>query len=424
MSNQLAIGALTATLQRRAQEAARTTVREALAQVGPPLAQLARRSLPLVNIYLYRVRQNPQLRSEHVPGRQRDGSAGRASRISLDVSYLISFYGDSSDFAPERMMAAVALAFDAEPILSRAAVQAAVAAHSATLGDGGLYQALSTVRMTPESLSLEETSHLWSALFQRPYALSLYYTCTHLSIEAADVFAPALPASARGAPVGPFGALAIDSIHVEEGGAAPITWGSTLLIEGRGLRRQRLRVQLGDQEVTPHPEELLVSEDGDALRLPLDAKRFGGAALPAGLVKARLLLSAADDNPSGIEQASEVAVFPLRPKLSVLDVSLSGDSTPEVANGTMRVRFEPPLIQGQDVRIAISQFLPETAYSTVLSPRSSLPAAEVEVPFEGAPRGQYLVAALVDGVASASETLNRTGGVSGDLPPNAAIISL
>ncbi|MBX2855477.1 MAG: DUF4255 domain-containing protein [Rhodobacteraceae bacterium] len=412
MSNRLAIGALTATLQRRAQDAARTTVREAVAQVGPPLAQLARRSLPTVNIYLYQVHQNPQLRNEHTPGRQRDGAAGRASRISLDLSYLISFYGDAADFVPERMMSAVALAFDTEPILSRAAVQEAVAVHSANLGDVDLYQALSTVRVKPESLSLEDTARLWSALFQRPYTLSLCYKCTHLNIETEDVFAPAMPAAGRWAPSGPFESLAIESIHAQEGGAAPISWGSTLLIEGRGLRRKGLRLRLGSQEITPRPDELLISEDGDALRVALETARFGGAALPAGLVPVRLISQPANERSDGAEHSSEVAAFHLRPRLSMIGVSLSDESTLEIAKGSMRVRFDPPLIEGQDVRVAIDQISPDASYSAMFTPSSPLPAAEIDVAFEGAPRGQYAVAAQVDGVGAVPGAAGIVNGVT------------
>ena len=424
MSHRLAIGALTATLQRRAEEAARTTVRDAVARVGPPLAQVGRRSSPVVNIYLYRVRQNPQLRNEHMPGRQHDGSTGRASRISLDLSYLISFYGDAESFVPERMMSAVALAFDTEPILSRTAVQSAVALNTASLGNVDLYQALTAVRVKQENLTLDDIARLWSSLFQKPYTLSLYYSCTHLNIECEDVFAPSLPAAARWTPSGPLTSLAIEVVHAEEGDMAPIYWGSTVLIEGRGMRRKGLRVRLGSCEVRPRPDELLISEDGDALRLPLEQARLGGAVLAAGLVPVRLISPIGSAPPGGVEQTSEVSVFALRPKIFVHSLSLSEQSTADNATGTMCVRFDPPLVAGQDVIVAMDRISPVEPFSAILKPTSTLPAAEVDIDFEAFPRGQYLVTAQVDGVGSTTEIAGHSTLTVASPPSGAGKVTL
>src|SRR5262249_51464641 len=128
------------------------------------------------------------------------------------------------------------------------------------------------ITVTPQSLTTEEISRLWSAL-QAHYRPSAAYLVTVVLLEAVRSTAAALPVQSVGSVVQPLPRIAIESIEAETGPGTPILPTSTLLIDGQDLRGAGTRVLLGGVELTPAPADVGVRR----IRLPLPAP------LPAGI---------------------------------------------------------------------------------------------------------------------------------------------
>lgn len=179
MSDSLTIAAITATLQ--------SLLHAALLDAGAdPVggadvttlspAQLsstvrAAQGPAALNVFLYRISESTA-REPTLPGPLR----GRRAEPTLpatvvDLHYLISAHGDEATLAPQQLITIAISALAATPVLTPAVVESATAQYG---GIGPVTFPDQNVDVRPESLSLEETSHLWS-LLGAPYVLSRTY---------------------------------------------------------------------------------------------------------------------------------------------------------------------------------------------------------------------------------------------------------
>ncbi|MDO9499729.1 DUF4255 domain-containing protein [Falsiroseomonas sp.] len=400
MSNHLAIATATAALGRILHGAAQEGVQAAELRYGPPDVKTGAEGKPLVNLFLYQVQPNAQNRNAHMPGRRADGGIANRSRVALDLRYLLSFYGEAGKFEPERMAGAVAAMLEDRPILDRDAIRKAIADSHAVLGDSDLEEALARIRIVPESHSLEDLSRLWSVLFQVPYALSLGYVLSHVSIETGGPPRTPLPVAKPRLSVAPFARLRIEEVAAEERNA-PILWGGALVLHGRGLAAPELALRLGGLMVVPAAAEATAEE----IRLPLTAARLG-AELRAGFHQVQAVLPAPPGAPAHLTRASEARGFVLRPRVAVLAAGLNPNPPVGMAKGRLRVQFVPAVAAGQEVSLLLDEAAAAAPASATLLPEApaAFPAAALEFPYEGLKPASYLVRAMVDGVASAPET--------------------
>ena len=397
MSNHLAIATVSAAFSRQVLAAAQLAVQNATLRVGPPDAATATSGDPVLNVFLYQVTPDPQLRNEHLPNRRADGTLLERSRVVLDLRYVLTFYGDATKFEPELMVGAVAAAVEDRPLLSRTAIEHAVDDATPVLDTSDLREALSAVRISPDVHTLEELSRMWSIFFQVPYALSVSYLCSHVTIEVGGDAVVPLPVADPRTRVAPFSRMRIDALTSAEGPTRPIVWGGSLVVSGAGLGQPGLTLRVGEHEVVPS-----AGEGAGELLVPLDAATFGGADLPAGHHRVRAVAAAAAA-PDRLTAASEARVFALRPTLTVEDAGLEA-AAPDPASGTMRVAFVPPVAEGQSVALLLDQrtaVAPATARLEPEPPAGGFPAAALRFPYAGLPRGPFLLRAVVDGVESA-----------------------
>jgi hypothetical protein len=196
VSNHLAIATVTAALGQLVHTAAQSAVSGVALRFGRPTAQTSTEKK--VHIYLYQVSANAALRNSDLPTRNSEGTLTTRPQAALDLHYLLTFYGDDQALEPDRMLGAVVRNLHTRSVLSGAAIQNAIASHSAELGGSNLESAPERVKFTPMPLSLEEMSKLWSVFVQTPYALSVAYEGTVVLIEADESPAPVLPVLQRG----------------------------------------------------------------------------------------------------------------------------------------------------------------------------------------------------------------------------------
>jgi hypothetical protein len=399
MSNHLAVATVSAALGRVLRGAAQEGVQAADIRYGPPDAKTGTDGKPLLNLFLYQVAPNAQNRNAHMAGRRADGSIANRSRVALDLRYLLSFYGDATAFEPERMAGAVAAYLEDRPLLSRDAIRKAVDDAPAVLGDSDLVDARETVRISPENHSLEDLSRLWSVLFQVPYALSLGYVLSHVSVETGEPARAPLPVARPRLTVTPLPRLRIDEVTAEERGA-PILWGGTIVMRGRGLGAPGLALRIGGQNVAPTPAEAGEEE----IRLPLTAVRLG-TELRAGFHRVQAVLPPPASTPAHLSRVSEARGFALRPRVTVVAEGLSPDPPVGSAKGEMRVGFTPAVAAGQEVSLILDERASTAPASATLAPETpaAFPATELRFRYDGLKPATYLVRALVDGVGSAPE---------------------
>ena len=187
MSNFLAVATVTAVLRDLLQEAAGDAIPGATVSTRrPEAAHDGGQNKPGVNIFLYMVSPNAAWRNTDITIRYSDPELlVKSPQIPLDLSYLLSFYGNELELEPQRLLGSVVRAIYAHPLLLQQDIQSTVTRYDYLRGSELDFQVsqVERVKLTPIGLSLEELSKLWSVFFQVPYALSVAYLASTVLIE-------------------------------------------------------------------------------------------------------------------------------------------------------------------------------------------------------------------------------------------------
>lgn len=182
--------------------------------IGPPdrvIATSGDESSQL-NLFMYQVTPNIGWRNERLPSRDASGQQ-RLSNVplALNLHFLLSAYG-SQDLHREILLGYAMQLLHEMPTLSRKAIQIALNPSPAlgtdlppalrALADSGLENQIEQIKITPEYLSTEEMSKLWTATQShlRPTAA---YMASVVLIEASQPVRSPLPVLSRGPVVQP-----------------------------------------------------------------------------------------------------------------------------------------------------------------------------------------------------------------------------
>jgi hypothetical protein len=193
-------------------------------------------------------------------------------QASLDLYYLLTFYGNEQRLEPQRLMGSAVQTLVDNPQLTQPMIQKTVDSTSdlaySTLGDQ-----LQMVRFFPAEITTEELSRIWSVFFQIPYSLSFAYQGTAVIIQGRKPGKSALPVRSRRFYTTPQRPV-IEKITTSENLNEPITLDSQITIHGRGLQgrsvgdprpaRDVTKVLLGKAGITPQ----VVSENKVEITLP------------------------------------------------------------------------------------------------------------------------------------------------------------
>jgi hypothetical protein len=395
MSNHLAIATVTVTLQKILQASVQvdvdgarvTTIRPSNLGTGTPESG--------VNIYLYNVAINPVWRnSADVVNRNRKGDIGKKSRTALDLHYLLSFYGNEVELEPQRLLGSVVRTFTDRKTLTKDMIRDAIAYSNFTyLLDSDLAEQAEDIFLIPLELPLEDLTKIWSVFLQTPYALSMAYKATVVVIEGEQAAQKALPV--RDFRIGAlpiFNQPTIDWVVSREGKSQPILADSILLIQGRYLKHENVRVRIGRYEVIP----LEVSDTQITLplsSLPTNSLRFGVQSLQV-----------VHQIPSAIRNSaveSNVAPFVLRPTIreaSIANLEGEGD---EGRSGELTVMVNLDIGKAQRVVLALNELSNSNPVSYLfdVSPRQENTTA-IKIPIQDIRSGEYLLRLHVDGAES------------------------
>ena len=281
MSNQLAVAHVTAALREL------VVASGALAGMGESDIMFGRPQAPdkgaRINIFLYHVAPHAALRNADLPFR-RGAALVQRPQAALVLHYLISFYGKDDELQPARMLAAVVRDLHVHAVLTPELIEQA---RTGILADSNLGESNQQIIFTPQSLSLEDMSRLWSVMVQTPYALSVAYEAAVVLLDAVETAPAPLPALRRGdddrgpeAQAVPF--PRIDSVWIGFPAAAErvppprsmraAQLGARLLIEGVGLAGDSMRLEFEHRDMPAvslpigagQPIDLILPNDPDA----------------------------------------------------------------------------------------------------------------------------------------------------------------
>lgn len=209
---------------------------------------------PQLNLFLYNVRINPAWRNNDLPWHDARGQRLSNAPLPLSLHYFLTAYG-KNEFDCEILLGWAMQVLHETPILTPDVVQstlqslvasggASVPSEVMAVAATTLPQQIELVRITPEVLTMDDLSKLWTA-FQAKYRATTAYQASVVLIRSTLPVKSALPVQTRNIAVQPFQPPIIDALA-----SSFLAIGETLTIKGRNF--------IGDA-----PSQTNVSFDGD-----------------------------------------------------------------------------------------------------------------------------------------------------------------
>lgn len=375
-----------------------------------------------LNLFLYRVTPNTGWCSTDLP--QRDGAGNRVTNapLALDLHYLLSAYG-AADLHNDMLLGAALGVLHEVPVLTRLLIRSVLTtsgappADIALLATAGLADQEEAVKISPEPLTNEDISKLWS-VFGEKYRPSAAFVASVVLIRTVGRSRSAPPVATANLAV-----VALSRPRLEAVEPQVISWGpaATIELRGEGLLSTTTIVRFS------HGVEanVLPASTGSRLlvRLP--------AGMPAG-VSTATVVHEAQLGPAGTRRAAEsnVVAFVVRPVIARRPAAAGGgpditiSNRTDVAGGrvtaTVSVRLAPAVGRGQDVSLLLNELQPAAGsdplgFQVPAVPRlDDVNATTDTVAFDlpALPKRRYLARVRVDG----AETELGRGAAGYDRP--------
>jgi hypothetical protein len=375
-----------------------------------------------LNLFLYQVTPNAGWRNTNLPSRNSRGDRLTNPPLALDLHYLLTAYGEK-ELHTEILLGYAMQLLHETPVLARDAIRRSLAPLDPLEGgalppalqglySSGLAEQIEQLKISPLTVSTEETSRLWSA-FQTHYRPTAAYQVSVVLIESRSGAArSALPVQARNLYAVPFAQPFIESVMSQASDNSPVVTnqpilvGYNLIVTGRQLRGEETRINVGGIEVIP--PDANINDARISFQLP--------PGLLAGVqgvqVVQNILMGTPPISHKGI--ASNVAAFVLRPFIETVSATTQAGSEPGLLSGTINLKIKPAVGRDQRVVLLLNQFdappnTPPAAYSfegvspyqLTLPPQTPpLTATDFAVPMRDVKAGQYLVRVQIDGAES------------------------
>lgn len=138
---------------------------------------------PRVNLFLYRVTENAQLKNQEIPGHGHPAAFGRPP-LSLDLHYLLTVYGTADDSGQMNetvshfLLGSAMRALHDHPVIDEGLLTAA----GVPILHASLRNEFERVKVSIEPLSIEDLSKVWTAI-TLPYRISAAYLVSAVQIE-------------------------------------------------------------------------------------------------------------------------------------------------------------------------------------------------------------------------------------------------
>ncbi|TXI20845.1 MAG: DUF4255 domain-containing protein [Nitrosomonas sp.] len=407
MSNSNALATVTATLKGLIEEKLASDphpdpdISGAKVTVSPPsVARSINANSGQINIFLYSTQHNSAFSNFPMPGEAKNGERAYPP-LSLILKYLITVYGvDDNDISGQKLMGKVMSLLHDNPVLERSDIDNVEP-------DSGLHRQIERVRITPDSLSLDDMSKLWSSFQSAEYRLSTSYQVSVVLIESLRIQSAPLPVLKRGkhdqggtVTAAPLPVLTGFRFSNQRPGAE---LGDTVTLLGERLTgdetiirlQHPLLVEPTDSSV-PQPIDLRPETGGTAseltFKIPSHADDAAiGSKWPAGFYAVSLVIQR-PDTPS---LTSNALSMPLSPTIATIkptsapagDVELTIECLPQIRpDQRVMLLFGDQMIQSSEINTPANPSAPSTMkFSVVKAQTRSAP---------------YIVRLRIDGVDS------------------------
>jgi hypothetical protein len=353
----------------------------------------------VLNLFLYMVTPNPGWRNEDLASR--DASGGRLANppLALDLHYMMSAYGKADLFAEIILGHGLQVLFEF-PVLTRPIIQQVfsgpLAQPLALLSTSGLADQEELIKLTPQLLTTEELSKLWTG-FQDKYRATAAFLATVVLIRADDPVPSGLPVRKSLVLAQPLPRPFISAVDPP---IVPFEPSGTVTLLGNQLLAGGTRVQfLAGAPVTPAP--------GSTPRRVVASLAAG---LLAGPNTVRLVQPVAMGEPpvDHLSFESNTATFVLRPVIKNVPMTTNPDIA--AGGGAVTIKVAPDVGRRQVVTLLLDSIAGAPSYSVPADART-VDLTDTVV-FTTAPAaGTYLVRVRVDGAETALQT--SPGGTYG-----------
>lgn len=250
-----------------------------------------------LNLFLYQTLPNSGWRNAGLPARDRQGARVGSPPLALDLFYLLTAYS-AGELSAEMLLGHAMLWLHETPVFDRAEIRRlfgrAGAGQARVVKDSAIADQVELLKISPQSMSLDEMSKLWSAL-QAPYRPTAAY---HVSVVLMQSERPAR----RALPV----------LQIGKDDRGPVVQAHLVppypTIERLELPRGQLGLRAGDRLIIAGHD--LAGDDGD----------------PAGVEGVVQLATARLRAPFELSLAPSAAVITHSATTIVLELPLSGSA--------------------------------------------------------------------------------------------------
>ncbi len=306
-----------------------------------------------INLYLYLVTENGNLKNQEIPGQGHPGSYGYPP-LSLNLHYLMTGYADS-DTSDDKDLTAQEILGDGMRVLH----DFAIITRDSSFAVPELHNEFESIRIALQPASLEEFAKIWTALPNASFRCSVAYNVTVIQIESERPRRLALPVQMRRLHMSLAKRPEMASVYRtpllpgEPIGDARAAVGQSLTITGTGFKAAKTWVKLGALEpigVTPTSDEMIQIAVPDAqypadFDHPLPRPIPPGALLQPGPQLVQVVVQRPGEGVQGgldrggtfveaVMQASSQSVFMLVPGITSINPGAGTSATTLTVNGT------------------------------------------------------------------------------------------
>jgi hypothetical protein len=395
MSNALAIAAVTATLRNLIIAGVSDLPHQRVTTKPLDKARPNGAAADQLNIFLYQTASNAAWRNMDMPRQVRSGETGQPP-LALNLHYLITAYGENDDETKSHQWLGKAMSvLHDHPLLGAKEIKDA-------LKGSELESQIERVRITPQSLTVEEMSKLWTA-FQTQYRISAAYAVEVVLIESTLPVSSPLPVLRRGSQDQGVFAVAspsptISSVRpdVQPPDSQPSAkLGDDLIISGQNLSSGGITVRFTRQPAPPPPAdpetiELAPQPGGNEnqIKVSLPSNSAAMSLWAPGFYN----LSLAVSRPNLPPWVTNEVAFALAPTIT---------RYPDKANAgnvTLNVTCAPRLRDSQRILLLFADR--QIAPQSISNPDDKTQPTQLTFKIADAKPGQYVVRLRVDGVDS------------------------
>ncbi len=427
MSNALAIASVTAVIKDLLDNAVidhavNSAVGGSVMVTALPPSRVAvgKDEVPQLNLFLYHITPNSGWRNSCLPSTGSRGEHLANPPLALDLYYILTAYGKES-FEAEILLGYAMQLLHENPVLGREAIRKAlVSTQNAptpvdprllpptmqALKSSDLADQVELIKITPQFMSTEEMSKLWSA-FQANYRPSVAYQASVVLIESAKQARSALPVLTIGLNnqgvkcelgiIPPYPMLT-EVITIPKSVQLSAKLGDALTIKGTNLIPGQMKVMLWNVRIkSPWILDAVSTETEINVSLPqapsdpatLDPnKPDPSTKWPAGVYTLSAIFGSGKDEVT----TNEIALM-LAPTIVKIDSSVKIDSTTKASVKSVKATLVPLVGTEQRVSLILGSF-------ELSSKPRSVPTYTPEFDASDVPADDYLARVKVDGVAN------------------------